>query len=96
MTVTAAEYWQEKDKFFKKHKHDFETHTSAMNEYTIAYKMYDIDREHYITVTARNKALALYTADNYTIPEIEGEAPYSIRVEAVTYQNGNIKYFKET
>lgn len=40
MTVTAAEYWQEKDKFFKKHKHDFETHTSYMDEYGCWYKDY--------------------------------------------------------
>ena len=40
MTVSMAEYWKDKDRFFKKHKHDFQTYTSSMNEYGCWYKDY--------------------------------------------------------
>ena len=40
MTVNYKEYRDNKDKFFKKHKHDFNTDTSPMDQYGVYYKTY--------------------------------------------------------
>lgn len=40
MTTTYRQYRSEKDAFFRKHKHDFQTYTSPLNEYNVYYKDY--------------------------------------------------------
>lgn len=40
MTVSYITYKYEKDMFFKKHKYDFETNTSPMDEYGKYHKTY--------------------------------------------------------
>ena len=40
MTVTYNEYRNDKQKFFKKHKNDFNTYTSPLDEYNRYYKTY--------------------------------------------------------
>lgn len=40
MTVTYSDYSAEKKSFFQKHKHDFRTETSAMDQYGRYHKTY--------------------------------------------------------
>ena len=46
-----------------------------------------------INILANNKYDAYIKAIGFSIPEKEGEMPYSAWVESVTYSNGNYKLF---
>ena len=64
--------------------------------YTVKYKMYESDKEHEISLTAKNMADAYDKAVYELIPAKEGTFPYSAWVYSITYQNGNYKLFKFT
>lgn len=60
--------------------------------YTIEYKEYDVAKVEYITVLAPNKEDAYYKGYDMITDKL-GKLPYSAWVSAVTYQNGNYRYF---
>lgn len=64
-----------------------------MAAYYVRYKMHG-EQVKGIQVPARSKWDAYMTAQYETIPAHEnGEAPYSLWVESVTYNNGNYRRF---
>lgn len=64
------------------------------NHYTVTYFMRRTTPEEWIAVPARNKMEAYQKAVYEAIPAKEGELPYEAHVSSVTYQNGNVKYFR--
>ena len=65
-----------------------------MKTYNICYRMQRLSQGcKRIDVCAKNRFEAYDKAVYETIPRIEGEAPYSAWVNAVTYRNGNRKEF---
>lgn len=66
----------------------------ANKVYTVKYRLYIADDEHFVDVLARNKEEAYDIAVYDKIPAETGEYAYSAWVHSVTYQNGNYKRFK--
>ena len=64
-----------------------------MKPYYINYRMYNADKIKGIQVLADSKADAYSKAVYESIPEKEGELPYSAWVHSVTFKNGNHKIF---
>lgn len=64
-----------------------------MKEYCVHYRMHSAGQENAIFVTAENKSAAYDKATFESIPEKEGEHPYSTWVVSVTYSNGRYHRF---
>lgn len=63
------------------------------NVYTVAYRNWVNGEVKTVQVIACSKAEAYDLAAYETIPHKEGEHPYSVWVDNVTYSNGNVRYF---
>lgn len=63
--------------------------------YYVTYQMHWYSKQEGIAVPASNKVEAYQKAVYELIPELKGSQPYYVTVSSVTYQNGNVKYFRD-